>query len=78
MAVLPDVISGVKTAKMHGREAAMRLVESGYADGMAVIRFDRVTRSTLDGAELLQRAGLRAGAFSRWTVATPRTNRGCS
>lgn len=54
--VIPDVMSGVKTDKLHGREAAIRLVETGLADGLLVLRYDRVTRSTLDGAQLLDRS----------------------
>jgi DNA invertase Pin-like site-specific DNA recombinase len=56
VAILPDVMSGAKTAKLHAREAAIRLVEVGMADALAVIRIDRATRSTLDGAALIERS----------------------
>lgn len=54
--VIPDVMSSVKVDRLHGREAAIRLVETGLADGLLVLRYDRATRSTLDGAELLDRS----------------------
>lgn len=56
VAILPDVMSGAKSARLHAREAAIRLVEVGIADALAVIRYDRATRSTLDGAELIERS----------------------
>jgi DNA invertase Pin-like site-specific DNA recombinase len=54
--VIPDVMSSAKVDRLHGREAAIRLVETGLADGLLVLRYDRATRSTLDGAELLDRS----------------------
>lgn len=56
VAVLPDVISSAKLDRLHGREAAIRLIEVGLADGLAVVRYDRATRGTLDGAQLLERS----------------------
>jgi len=56
VAVLPDVISSAKVDRLHGREAAIRLIEVGLADGLAVVRYDRATRGTLDGAQLLERS----------------------
>lgn len=56
VAIIPDVMSGAKTAKLHGREAAIRLVEVGLADALLVVRIDRATRSSLDGAELIERS----------------------
>ena len=54
--VIPDVMSGSKAEKLHGREAAIRLVETGLADGLLVLRYDRATRSMLDAAQLLDRS----------------------
>ena len=54
--VIPDVMSGTKTAQLHGREAAIRLIETGLAEGLLVLRYDRATRSTLDAAQLLERS----------------------
>lgn len=56
VAIIPDVMSGAKAAKLHGREAAIRLIEVGMADALVVIRFDRATRSTLDAQQLLERS----------------------
>ncbi len=56
VAVLPDIMSGAKTARLHAREAAIRLVEVGLADALLVLRIDRATRSSLDGAELIERS----------------------
>jgi DNA invertase Pin-like site-specific DNA recombinase len=61
--IIPDVMSGMKTAKLYGREAAVRLIESGLADGLLVLRYDRVTRSMLDAQELLSRSRAKGWAI---------------
>ncbi|MFC7494529.1 MULTISPECIES: recombinase family protein [unclassified Nocardioides] len=63
LAVIPDVMSSRKTDRLHGREAAIRLVEAGLADGLLILRWDRATRSLIDGQGLLDRS--RKG---RWPI----------
>jgi DNA invertase Pin-like site-specific DNA recombinase len=56
IAVIPDVMTSRRTDRLHGREAAIRLVETGLADGLVILRWDRATRSLIDGQHLLQRS----------------------
>jgi site-specific DNA recombinase len=49
-----DVASGGSTAGRSGLEAALRAVELGQADGIAVHRLDRLTRSTRDLVSVAQ------------------------
>lgn len=63
--VVPDVMSGTKTQQLHGREAAIRLIEVGLADALLVVRYDRVTRSMIDAATLLDRSRARG-----WSILT--------
>lgn len=62
-AVIPDVMSGAKSSKLHGREAAIRLVEAGVAEALLVLKYDRATRSMLDAQHLLQRSRERGWAI---------------
>lgn len=54
--VIPDVMTTRRADRMHGREAAIRLVETGLADALLILRWDRATRSLMDGQKLLQRS----------------------
>lgn len=54
--VIPDVMTSRKIDKLHGREAAIRLVDAGLADGLLILRWDRATRSLIDGQKLLHRS----------------------
>ena len=56
VSVIPDVMTSRRTDKLHGREAAIRLVDTGLADGLLILRWDRATRSLIDGQTLLQRS----------------------
>lgn len=56
VAVVPDVMTSRRTDRLHGREAAIRLVETGLADGLLILRWDRATRSLIDGQQLLERS----------------------
>ncbi|GAA1543315.1 recombinase family protein [Nocardioides humi] len=56
IAVIPDVMTSRRTDRLHGREAAIRLVETGLADGLLILRWDRATRSLIDGQQLLERS----------------------
>jgi DNA invertase Pin-like site-specific DNA recombinase len=55
--VLADVASAKrKNGKLDNRKAAMERVEAGEADGILVAKLDRLARSFLDFAEILERA----------------------
>jgi DNA invertase Pin-like site-specific DNA recombinase len=54
--IIPDVVSTRLADKMYGRQAAVVAVEAGLADGIIVSTLDRASRSTLDGAILLDQA----------------------
>lgn len=56
LTVVPDVMSTRKVDKLYGRHAAIAAVEAGIADGLIIRTLDRATRSTLDGAVLLDQA----------------------
>lgn len=56
VSVIPDVMTSRRTDKLHGREAAIRLVETGLAEGLLILRWDRATRSLIDGQALLERS----------------------
>lgn len=57
LTVATDVVSGGKATKMHGRDVAVAAIEHGLADALLVRALDRATRSQLDFAELVKRAG---------------------
>lgn len=56
LAVHEDVQSGRSTNGRHGLAAAVRAVEDGSADGIIVTRLDRLSRSIVDFAQLMERA----------------------
>lgn len=58
-----DVMSGAKTASLHGRAGAIRLIETGFAEGLLVVRYDRATRSLRDGVDLLEQARAKGWAI---------------
>lgn len=54
--IVPDVMTTRSVDKLYGRLAAVAAVEAGLADGLVISTLDRATRSTLDGAQLLDAA----------------------
>lgn len=54
--IIPDVMTTRSIDKLYGRSAAVAAVEAGLADGLLISTLDRATRSTLDGAVLLDQA----------------------
>ncbi len=56
MTVVAEVASAKAYEKLHGRKLAIAAVKAGMAEAIVVRDLDRVTRSTLDGAALLEDA----------------------
>ncbi|MDX6308439.1 MAG: hypothetical protein QOI06_1485 [Nocardioidaceae bacterium] len=54
--VVAEVASAKSYDKLHGRKLAIAAVKAGMAEAVVVRDLDRVTRSTLDGASLLEDA----------------------
>ena len=54
--VIPDVMSGRKTDKLYGRAAALAAIKAGLADVLVLKDFDRATRDTRDGLDLMLNA----------------------
>ncbi len=54
--VIGEVASARDATKLHGRRLAVAAIKAGVAEAMVVRDLDRVTRSTLDGASLLEDA----------------------
>lgn len=54
--IIPDVMTTRSVDKLYGRHAAVAAVEAGLADCLLISTLDRATRSTLDGAVLLDQA----------------------
>src|SRR5215210_7973308 len=63
VAIREDVASGRRTSGRPGLEAALAAVDGGEADALAVAKLDRLSRSLLDFAGLLERARRRG-----WTL----------
>lgn len=57
-----DVLSAKSTNGRHGLAAALAAIEAGQADGLIVTRLDRLSRSIVDFAQLMERA--RQGGWS--------------
>jgi hypothetical protein len=51
IAVMPDVMTSRRTDRLHARQASIRLIETGWADGLLILRWDRATRSLIDGQD---------------------------
>jgi DNA invertase Pin-like site-specific DNA recombinase len=58
-----DAVSGKSLAGRPGLQAALAAVESGQADALAVSKLDRLSRSLLDFAFLMERARKRGWAL---------------
>ena len=56
VAVIAEVASAKDPAKLHGRRLAVATMKAGVAEAVVVRDLDRVTRSTLDGASLIEDA----------------------
>lgn len=56
LTVIPDVMSGSKAAKLHGRAAAVAAIRAGIADVLVLRALDRATRDTRDGLALMHEA----------------------
>jgi DNA invertase Pin-like site-specific DNA recombinase len=56
LTVTTDVVSGVSSDRMYGREVAIAAIESGVADALLVRALDRATRDQEDAAKLFKRA----------------------
>jgi len=56
ISVLHDVVSSGRTDRMYGRQIAVAALGNGVADALVVRALDRATRSTADGAALLEMA----------------------
>lgn len=54
--VTSDVVSTRKIDEMYGRAVVVAGIQANIADALVVRAFDRITRSTLDGAQLLDQA----------------------
>lgn len=54
--ILEDAESGKSMKRRPGLEAAMALVEAGGAEALVVAKLDRLSRSTVDFGNLLERA----------------------
>lgn len=54
--VVCEVASAKRYDKLHGRKLAIAGIKAGMAEAMVVRDLDRATRSTLDGADLLEDA----------------------
>jgi DNA invertase Pin-like site-specific DNA recombinase len=55
-AFIPDVMSGSKADRLHGRAAAVAAIRNHVADVLVISAVDRATRNTLDGLGLLLNA----------------------
>jgi DNA invertase Pin-like site-specific DNA recombinase len=64
VAVIEDAGYSAKDLKRPGIAEALEMVESGVADGLVVARLDRLSRSLLDFASLMDRARRKG-----WSVA---------
>ena len=53
---IPDVMSGSKADRLHGRAAAVAAIRNHFADVLVISAIDRATRDTLDGLGLLKSA----------------------
>jgi DNA invertase Pin-like site-specific DNA recombinase len=58
-----DVASGKSTNGRPALKAALQRIERGDADALVVVRLDRLARSVIDGATILQRANRRGWAL---------------
>ncbi|GAS89381.1 recombinase family protein [Mycolicibacterium brisbanense] len=56
LTVTSDVMSGGKSARLHGREVAINALESDLGDALLVRALDRASRDRLDAAKLQKRA----------------------
>lgn len=56
--VVAEVASAKTPHKLAGRRLAIAAIKAGMADGLVVRDLDRVTRSIIDGADLLEDAKL--------------------
>lgn len=56
LTVIPDVMSGRKTDRLHGRAAAVAAIKAGLADVLVLKDFDRATRDAEDGLRLKREA----------------------
>lgn len=56
LTVTTDVVSGMGSDRMYGREVAIVAIESGVADALLVRALDRATRDQEDAAKLFKRA----------------------
>lgn len=54
--VIPDVMSGRRTDRLHGRAAALAAIRNGVADVLVLKDLDRATRDTRDGLDLMLNA----------------------
>jgi len=61
--VFEDAASGEKLAGRSGLEAALAAVEGGEAEGLVVAKLDRLSRSLLDFAALMERSQRRGWAL---------------
>ncbi|MGE0218419.1 recombinase family protein [Mycolicibacterium sp.] len=64
---VPDVMSGSKGDRLHGRAAAVAAIRAHVADVLVISAVDRATRDTLDGLGLLVEAKTEG-----WRVVTVR------
>ena len=75
--ILEDTASGKTMTRRPGLAAALQRLESGAADALAVAKLDRLSRSLLDFAGLVERSRKQGWQSSRSTSAsTPRLPRG--
>lgn len=56
VAILEDAASGKSLNGRHGLQEALGAIERGEADGLVVAKLDRLSRSLLDFASLMERA----------------------
>ncbi len=56
LTIIPDVMSGRRTSRLYGRAAAIAAIQAGLADVLVLKDFDRATRDTRDGLDLMKTA----------------------
>ena len=58
-----DIASGKSTNGRHGLKRAMARIESGEAGALVVTKMDRLARSVIDGATIMERANRKGWAL---------------
>lgn len=58
-----DIASGKSTNGRHGLKRAMSRIEAGEAGALVVTKMDRLARSVIDGATIMERANRRGWAL---------------